>query len=207
MPPLAYDFDMFSVMPDEVFADPKMRAMLKDAGITQRMAGNRIALFRDPRTVAALRAAPQSIRDWLRASGFGENVHPSGIPAGQYRASDEQDRLRIMNSLTANVSTFPLPKAGSPEAVSSDFRLAEFLTSITTAEPVADAVLDAALRKARPTGQPTPRRTAMASPLSGLLRPRMVLALAVIAGVFVLSQVVAGSLGGLAETTVVSATD
>lgn len=200
MPPLAYDFDMFSVMPDAVFADPKLRAMLGDAGITQRMPGNRIALFRDPRTVAALRAGPQSIRDWLRASGFGENAHPSGIPAGQYRASDEQDRLRVMHSLTANVAKFPLPKAGSPEALGCDFKLAEFLNSIIAAEPVADAVLDAAPRQQ----PPAPRRR----PSSGgwpLLWPRMVLALAVLAGVFVLSQVVADRVGDLAQSTVVSA--
>ncbi|MCU0907963.1 MAG: hypothetical protein MUF73_11045 [Rhodobacteraceae bacterium] len=143
MPPLSYDFDMVSVMPDEVFADPALRALLKDAGITRRMPGNRIALFRDPRTVAALRAGPQSIRDWLRASGFGETAHPSGIPAGQYHASDEQDRLRITHSLTANVAKFPLPRAGSPEALGSGFKLAEFLNAIIAAEPVADAVLDA----------------------------------------------------------------
>ncbi len=169
MPPLAYDFDMFSIFSDEIFADPKMRGLLKDAGITARKPANRIALFRDPRTAEALRAAPQPIRDWLRASGFGENFLPSGIPAGHYRASDEQERLQIMKRLTDNLSKFPLPRADSPEARAAAFRVGDFLLSVTTAEPMADAVIDAALR----ARQPAPRKARRASSWFDRLQRRL----------------------------------
>jgi hypothetical protein len=163
----SYDFSMFSVIPAEVFADPSLRGMLHEAGIRERDAGNRIALFRDARTCAALRAAPQPVRDWLRASGFGEAQSPCTLPPGVYRASDEGDRLRVMKNLSAQIPNFALPKAGSPEAEASAFKLAGFLTSLTTATPVADDWIDAQLaqaRKAQPRqaanrpAAPAPRR-------------------------------------------------
>jgi hypothetical protein len=196
MRPLSYDFDMFSIFSDEIFADPKMRGMLKDAGITARMAGNRIALFRDQRTAEALRAAPQPIRDWLRASGFGENFLPSGIPPGHYRASDEQERLQIMQRLTDNLSKFPLPKAGSPEALAAEFKLAEFLANLTTAVPMADAVIDAALR----ARQPAPRKARRATTWFDRLHRRVFQGVLLVAVVFAVSGLVGDRIDLLATS-------
>ena len=138
MEPLRYDFSMFSVVPTEVFADPALRGLLHASGIREQMPGNRIALFRDPQTCAVLRAAPQVLRDYMLAAGFGEAQSPCSLPIGVYRASDEADRLRVMSAMTEKLHDFDLPKAGSAAARETAFNLGDMLRSLVTAAPVAD---------------------------------------------------------------------
>lgn len=158
MPALAYDSSFFSIIPDAIHDDPRHRALLHQAGLRANAPGMRIALFRDPATVEALRAAPKPVQDWLMKSGFGLNVSPCRIPPGLYRASDEADRLRVMQRLQATVQDFDLSQHGSPEAQAMAFSITDLVRNLNTAEPVADDWMDAQMAKVAPP--PAPKRAA-----------------------------------------------
>lgn len=96
------------------------------------------ARFRNAETVAELHKAPEAVRNWLVAAGFGVAAHPSDVPAGQYAARDEIGRLELMQRLTLTMKDFDLPKART--AAWSDFVIADFVSSMARAEPLREPV-------------------------------------------------------------------
>lgn len=133
---LTYDFDIFDVIPGAGPQDPDLDGFLTQIGFKPDPAASRIALFRDPRTADALRRAPDNLRNFFLASGFGLNTYSSGAPRGRYPAKDEEARLELIHRLTQNAETHSLPPLqGYPEG-GDVFRLGEFLTELTCAEPM-----------------------------------------------------------------------
>ncbi|SLN31161.1 hypothetical protein TRL7639_01304 [Falsiruegeria litorea R37] len=96
----SYDFDMFSVMPDEV--QQKFQGFLNDIGMAHT-ATQQVALFRDPGLVEALRGADEEIKQMFLDSGFGLNVYHSGAPNGRFPARDENARNVCVSRLAKNM--------------------------------------------------------------------------------------------------------
>jgi len=139
---LNYDFDVFSVFPKAVFDDPKVGGMLAELGFQHQQRGNHVALFRDPRTVEALRRAPQAVQDYLRGAGFGMNTYDSGAPAGRYPAEDEPARVALIEKLAVELPRHSLPKADDSQPDPREFNLPAFFEAVVLAEPLpADAPL------------------------------------------------------------------
>jgi len=133
---LAYDFDIFEVIPDSGKPDPQLDGFLTAAGFVSRDECATVALFRDPRTAEALRRAPSALRDYFVASGFGFNTYQSGAPAGRYPAKDEAARLAIILRLTENVSCHALPRLDDAPEGGDVFRLGAFLAELDHAQPI-----------------------------------------------------------------------
>jgi hypothetical protein len=134
---LNYDFDIFSVFPKAVFDDPKVGGMLAELGFEHQQRGNHVALFRDPRTVEALRQAPQAVQDYLRGAGFGMNTYHSGAPAGRYPAEDEPARVALIEKLAEELSRHNLPKSDDSQPNPEAFNLPAFFEAVVMAEPLA----------------------------------------------------------------------
>ncbi len=88
--PLSYDFDIHWIIPQDALTDPSIARMMGEVGIKQDARANYVALFRDPRTVAALRGADAAVRGWLEKSGFGFETHDSGAGAGRYSTAPDR---------------------------------------------------------------------------------------------------------------------
>ncbi|RUW02460.1 MULTISPECIES: hypothetical protein [unclassified Mesorhizobium] len=69
--PLIYDYDFQSIFPLAVYKDDTCQRLLARAGIAHNIKGNYVALFRDPVTVAALWAAPDTVKAAVLKSDFG----------------------------------------------------------------------------------------------------------------------------------------
>lgn len=139
---LNYDFDIFSVFPKAVFDDPKVGGMLAEVGFQHEQRGNHVALFRDLRTVEALRRAPQPVQDYLRGAGFGMNTYHSGAPAGRYPAEDEHARVALIEKLAEELPRHSLPKSDDSQPDPEEFSLPAFFEAVMLAEPLpADAPL------------------------------------------------------------------
>lgn len=169
---LNYDFDIFSVFPKAVFEDPKVGGMLAETGFVHGQRGNHVALFRDPRTVEALRRAPQTVQDYLRGAGFGMNTYHSGAPAGRYPADDEPARVALIEKLAEELSRHNLPKADDSQPDPEAFSLQAFFEAVMIAEPLpADAplmepVMPVPFAEARaPAATPARRGLRLALPL------------------------------------------
>ena len=164
---LNYDFDIFSVFPKEVFEDPKVGGMLAEMGFQHQQRGNHVALFRDPRTVEALRQAPQAVQDYLRGAGFGMNTYHSGAPAGRYPADDEPARVALIEKLAEELSRHNLPKSDDSQPDPEVFSLPAFFEAVVTAEPLpADAPLMAPVMPEflREAAAPAPARRRLRLP-------------------------------------------
>jgi hypothetical protein len=133
---LKYDFDIFEVIPSSAGQDPQLDGLLAQFADQSRDEQTFVALFRDSRTAEALRNAPDLLRDYFIASGFGLNTFDSGAPEGRYPASDEQARLAIIGKLAENASTFPLPAPDAYPEGGDVFRLGEFLLALDESEPL-----------------------------------------------------------------------
>lgn len=133
---LNYDFDFFSVMPTEVFDDPELSGKLSNLGLSQGMLDSKVACFRDLKTVEALRRAPEPVREYLLNAGFGLNHYSSGAPAGRYLASDEPQRLAVIDKMTATTKNYALPKAADGPPPAGEFNLPDFMMSLVTALPL-----------------------------------------------------------------------
>lgn len=96
----AYDFDMFSIMPDEV--QKEFQGFLNDIGMAHT-ATQQVALFRDPELVEALRGAEEEIQQMFLDAGFGLNVYHSGAPEGRFPACDENARNVCVSRLADNM--------------------------------------------------------------------------------------------------------
>lgn len=134
---LNYDFDFFSVMPDELFEDPAIGGMMNDIGITADAPANKVACFRHPETAEALRRAPQEVRDLLESIGFGYNAYSSDLPEGFYPAEDEEHHINMMEKLSIAVQEGRCPK---PDPM-AEFDLGAFLETVTVAQPWQDGAV------------------------------------------------------------------
>ena len=142
---LAYDFDIFRIIPDFGTSDPRLAGLLEDFSSGPEGEDATVALFRDPRTADALRRAPADLRKYLLESGFGLNTYKSGAPAGHYPASDEAARLDLIHRLAENAHRFALPWPEEAAEGGDVFRLGAFLEALDRCQPVDFAGSDAAL--------------------------------------------------------------
>ncbi|MWB76510.1 hypothetical protein GLS40_00575 [Pseudooceanicola sp. 216_PA32_1] len=124
---LKYDFDMFYVVPRHL--QEQMRAM----GVDEAKVSERVALFRDERTVAALWQADSEVQDLFLASGFGLNVYSSGAPEGCYPAEDKAARLEAVAQLSETLTE-------SRQVLTrnnwGEFSITDFLDHLGAAKPV-----------------------------------------------------------------------
>lgn len=134
---MRYDFDMVTVTPDGL---PDQFGDLTATGV----GAEKTAMFRDPKTAAALRDADQAVRTFFLDSGFGLQDFDSGAPPGRYPISDEDPRIRVIERLTANLSTHDLTAAKWGE-----FDFQAFLAGLDQAIPLEDETLLAPTPQAR----------------------------------------------------------
>lgn len=131
---LRYDFDILPVCDDAPAAS-------EDMAPARELGASCMALFRDPATVDALKAAPDGLRVYLEASGFGLTAHDSGAPEGTYPAEDEETRLALIAQLAARLPHADLTaddlQPATPKDDSDRFDLPAFLHSLETAQPLA----------------------------------------------------------------------
>ncbi|HEV8035357.1 hypothetical protein [Yoonia sp.] len=114
---LRYDFDMVEVPPTGV-------------------AGEKVAMFRDPATVAALKEADAAVQAYFSDSGFILQEYNSGAPPGRYPMRDEEARIALIDRLTANLDAYDLANVNW-----GGFDFDAFMNALSTAEPVEDALL------------------------------------------------------------------
>lgn len=133
---LAYDFDIFEVIPESGSSDPQLDGFLSDAGFRPARDLATVALFRDPHTAQALRDSPPGLRDYFLASGFGLNTYASGAPPGRYPAGDEAARLALIQRLADNARHYPLPRSEGAAVAGDAFRLEFFLAALDDCEPL-----------------------------------------------------------------------
>ncbi len=132
---LTYDFDMFAIIPEDVQSE--FGDMFNDLGVTGMM-GEKMAMFRDPETVAALGRADEAVRTYFTDSGFGMQVYSSGAPAGRYPAADEEARVVVIKKLTANLKTHDLKGANW-----GGFEFPKFMEALAITAPLDDDALRA----------------------------------------------------------------
>lgn len=133
---LRYDFDVHTVVEDEQFGLDRTPDEVPDFGLTFQARGTKVALFRDPKTAAALRAAPKAVRSLFIEAGFGLNSHHSGVPEGFYPEADKKVRHQILTRLDTRLD----------EMVPHDidlgaFCLVDFLEEVANAQPISDEAL------------------------------------------------------------------
>ena len=129
---LNYEFDVFRVIPDAIYADPKLGGMLTDLGLAQNMRANHVFLFRHQATADALRAAPDDIREPLLALRVGLSAYSGGCPDGFYPAADQAIRMDLAQRLAGAVSGGAFPPA--PHA--GPFDLAGLCDVLVSAAPM-----------------------------------------------------------------------
>lgn len=133
---LAYDFDIFEVIPNSESSDPQLDGFITHAGFRLHRDAATVALFREERTAAALRTASPDLRGYFLASGFGLNTYDSGAPRGHYPAKDEAARLELIQRLTENVRHHTLPRPDDCAEGGDVFRLGEFLAELDRSIPI-----------------------------------------------------------------------
>ncbi len=129
---MKYDYDMFSLIPDEV--SNQFQGMLNDIG-AGAVATQQKGLWRDPEVVAALHGADQSIKDLFINSGFGINHYFSGAPEGRYFDRDHETREKIEDAFYEAL-TEALEDGSLEGANWNGFVLEDFLEYLETAEPI-----------------------------------------------------------------------
>lgn len=140
---LNYDFDIVAAIPAGDAADLGL-----GDGLTN---GALVALFRDPATAEALRAAPDWTRDIFDAAGFGLTTADSGAGPGRYFARDEAARTSIIEKLTEAITNAPPPPDAAHSPDPGAFDHTDFLDQLIAAEPVEPAEPSMALPEpARP---------------------------------------------------------
>lgn len=124
-----YDFDMFSVIPEEVRAE--FQGMFDEIGMGAA-AGEQVALFRDPALVEALASAEDKVKDLFLNAGFGLNVYDSGAPEGRYPGHDEDARNNCVRRLADNIAATD----GLKDANWGGFNVDDFLIHLSLAQPI-----------------------------------------------------------------------
>lgn len=126
---LRYDFDMVAVTPEGL---PDQFGDLAVTGV----GAEKVAMFRDPDTVAALLRADPAVRTYFSDSGFALKPFDSGAPAGRFPQRDEDARIAVIDRLTANLETHDLA-----DVAWGDFDFDAFMDALSAAEPVEDELL------------------------------------------------------------------
>lgn len=126
---LRYDFDMVAITPEGL---PNQFGDLALTGV----AAEKVAMFRDPNTVAALNQADAAVRTYFTDSGFALTQFDSGAPTGRFPESDEDARIAVIDRLTTNLETHDLANAAWGE-----FDFDAFMDALASAQPVEDALL------------------------------------------------------------------
>ncbi len=126
---LRYDFDMVAMTPEGL---PDQFGDLALTGV----GAEKVAMFRDPNTVAALHKADPAVRTYFTESGFALAQFDSGAPAGRFPSRDEDARIAVIDRLTANLETHDLA-----DAAWGGFDFDAFMDALSEAEPVEDELL------------------------------------------------------------------
>ena len=124
-----YDFDMFSIMPDEVRAE--FKDMLDEVGMGE-VTTKQVAQFRDPATAEALQNADPQVKELFLAAGFGLNTYHSGAPEGRYPGTDEDARNTCLRKLAEGIAV----SEGLNEADWGGFSIDDFMDHLTEARPI-----------------------------------------------------------------------
>ncbi|MGR3320885.1 MAG: hypothetical protein ACU0DK_03010 [Pseudooceanicola sp.] len=91
---LRYDFDMVPVIPGH------MRQSFRKRGVADARLDEKVALFRDARTVLALKSCDAEVRDLFTASGFGLTPSENRLYRhGRFAPEDEDARLALLKRL------------------------------------------------------------------------------------------------------------
>lgn len=93
-----YDFDMVPVIP------AALRKALQARGLADDRLAERVALFRDPATIAALRAADPRLREIFTNAGFALAESESGLATGLYDIGDDAARLSVLMRLKDGIA-------------------------------------------------------------------------------------------------------
>ncbi|MEO0905360.1 MAG: hypothetical protein AAFX89_11435, partial [Pseudomonadota bacterium] len=105
---LRYDFDMVAMTPEGL---PDEFGDLALTGI----AAEKVAMFRDPDTVAALKSADAAVQTYFTESGFALDQFDSGAPGGYFAQRDEDARIAVIDRLTVDLKDdVASPQACSP---------------------------------------------------------------------------------------------
>lgn len=99
-----YDFDMLSVTPKDI--QSKYAQLFLRFGMMDQVR-EQIAIFRDPKTAAALSGASHAVRECFVASGFALNSYHSGIENGGFAPEDKAARAHVLAQLQENVEAMP----------------------------------------------------------------------------------------------------
>ncbi len=126
---LRYDFDMVAVTPEGL---PDQFGDLALTGV----GAEKIAMFRDPKTVAALKQADEAVRTFFTDSGFVMKTHDSGAPPGTFPMRDEGDRLALVDRLSQNLGAHNLKGVNW-----GGFDFQAFMRSLSAAEPIEETLL------------------------------------------------------------------
>jgi uncharacterized protein (DUF58 family) len=124
------------VVDDEQFGSDCAAKGTQNFGLAFQAKGKKVAMFRDNKTAAALRAAPKAVRALFIEAGFGLNSHFSGVPEGFYPENDKEARQQILTRLRAQ-----LDEKVPPEIDTGVFCLLDFLDSVSTARPISEDAL------------------------------------------------------------------
>ena len=126
---LQYDFDMVAITPKGL---PDKFGDLAVTGV----AAEKVAMFRNPETVAAIAQADQAVRTFLTESGFALQQFDSGAPPGRFPMQDEEARIALIERLSNNLHTHDLSDADWGQ-----FDFGDFMDALSSAEPIADELL------------------------------------------------------------------
>jgi len=80
---LDYDTEIELLFPPALYQDAILVSVLKQVGIAREAVGNKVLLFTNPRTVAALNAAGEPIKAAMRQSGIGLVVYGGNESGGK----------------------------------------------------------------------------------------------------------------------------
>jgi len=161
---LQYDFDMVAITPEglpDKFGDVTITGMVNE----------KVAMFRDPETVAAITKADEAVRTFLTESGFALQQFDSGAPPGRFPMQDDEARIGLIERLSSNLQTHDLSDADWGQ-----FDFSDFMDALSSAKPMANELLaptpnrpraDSGLAAARIAAQKRKGRRLMA--LGGLM--------------------------------------
>ena len=126
---LRYDFDMVAMTPNGL---PDQFGDLAVTGV----GAEKVAMFRDPQTVAALAQADEAVRTFFTDSGFAMQQFDSGAPPGRFAMRDEDARVAVIERLSANLGTHNLNGAQW-----GGFDFQAFMKCLSEAEPIEERLL------------------------------------------------------------------
>jgi hypothetical protein len=111
---LDYDSQIELLFPAALFRDPVLAGVLEQVGIPCEAVGNKVLLFTNPRTVAALNAAGEPIKAAMRQSNIGLVVYGGNESGGKteflIRAMHEIVQKHGANAQHLRLAVFQLHK-------------------------------------------------------------------------------------------------